>query len=51
MLLSIALVYTLISGVQSLLLLTILTVLLYITVCGTLLYFCRYKPAPEQDQC
>lgn len=48
-LLSIILIYIVISGVQSLLLMTITTVLLHIATCGSILYFCFYKPAPDKS--
>ncbi len=50
LLLSVILIYALICGVQSPLLLTVITVLLHISVCGSLLYFCRCNLVSEQAE-
>jgi hypothetical protein len=47
-LLSILLICVVISGVDSLLLMTVITILLHIAACGSILYFCFYKPAPDK---
>lgn len=50
LLLSIILIYALTADVQSLLLLTIVTALLHIAVCGSVLYFCYYNPAENRSK-
>lgn len=49
LILSILLICLVVTGVRSLLLVSVVTAALHITACGSMLYFCFYKPAPDKS--